>query len=433
MRRVSRIPIAAIAVMLVIACQSERTTVEPSLRHTAEAVPNAGDAAPDPQVIVVNPNAHGNGVAATIQEGIDRVAAGGQVLVTPGTYGEALVITKGLTLRPIGEGAGPVVIDAGTANIGIQVATADPVAIQDITLLFSGANGIRGQGLMNVTVERVTARAIDQPLGTGAVISLANNVAVSGGRTRVTLRDNTVDGGVAFKDAPSPAFPQTFGIFIQGDIDALVEGNTVRRTGGACIFVSTLPNLGGESNVDILANDIDECYPLQGAGSLLVQPPGGVSGTVTATGVVNIIGNTIRNSLASPLPATAISQLFAPGRVERNRILGVVQPDAVPLPGTRLQAGIWIGSLSTTAIAPNIAPVIRFNDIQGNAFAGLRIGPNITATIDATCNWWGAPNGPSGLGSGSGDAVLKEGTGPAPSFTPFATSPVAATATNQCD
>src|SRR5688572_2815584 len=60
--------------------------------------------------VIVNPNANGNGVAATIQEGIDMVADGGTVLVKPGTYAERIVIDKGLTLAPIAWDEGPVII-----------------------------------------------------------------------------------------------------------------------------------------------------------------------------------------------------------------------------------------------------------------------------------------------------------------------------------
>src|SRR2546426_2768633 len=60
--------------------------------------------------VLVNPNMKGNGTATTIQEGIDMVAEGGKVLVLPGTYAEALVIDKGLTLEAGGGGRGPGIV-----------------------------------------------------------------------------------------------------------------------------------------------------------------------------------------------------------------------------------------------------------------------------------------------------------------------------------
>ena len=412
------------ASMITLACRPDRALLAPSLGTTSAGILADRDG---PQAIVVNPTANDNGVAATIQEGIDRVGSGGQVLVKPGTYTEALKITKGLTLRAIGDGTEPVVIaPLGAPDIAIQIATPEPVVIEDVTLLFGGTNGIRGDGLLNATVQRVTATAINPAIAQARAIAFSDDATKSGGRTRVALRDNVLDGGVSFKSTPTPAFAQTFGISLQGDIDGAVERNTIRHTGGASIVVTTRPDLAGETNLDIVDNDLDESYPLQRAGIVLVQAPGGVSGTLTARGVINIVGNTIRNSLGSPLPATAISQMYAPGRIERNRIIGVVQAGAVGI-ATRNPAAIWIGNLSRTLIAPSISPIIRFNDIEQNAQAGLRVGPNITSMLDATCNWWGAASGPSGpFWNGSGDAVLTEGTAPAPTFIPFATAPLAA-------
>jgi hypothetical protein len=75
---------------------------------------------------------------------------------------------------------------------------------------------------------------------------------------------------------------------------------------------------------------------------------------------------------------------------------------------------------------------VRFNDISGNAYAGLRIGPNQTTVIDATRNWWGSASGPSGIGPGSGDAVVVESGGTPPGFVPFATAPIAASDATSC-
>ena len=429
--RMAAILVIASASIVTLACRPDREPLAPSLGITGAGVLADRDA---PNAIVVNPAASGNGVAATIQEGIDRAASGAEVLVKPGTYNESLKITKGLTLRAIGDGTEPVVVaPLGAPDIAIQIATPEPVIIEDVTLLFGGVNGIRGDGLLNATVQRVRASAINPAIAQARAIAFSDDATKTGGRTKIALRDNVLDGGVSFKSAPTPAFAQTFGISLQGDIDGTVERNTIRHTGGASIVITARPDLGGETNLDVVDNDLDESYPLQRAGILLVQAPGGASGTLTATGIVNIVGNTIRNSLGSPLAATAISQMYAPGRIERNRIIGVVQDGAVGI-ATRNPAAIWIGNLSRTLIAPSISPIIRFNDIEQNAQAGLRVGPNITSTIDATCNWWGAASGPSGpFWTGSGDAVLTEGTAPAPTVIPFATAPIAATLAATCD
>jgi hypothetical protein len=79
-----------------------------------------------------------------------------------------------------------------------------------------------------------------------------------------------------------------------------------------------------------------------------------------------------------------------------------------------------------------VIPTVRFNDIQGNAHAGLRIAPDQTVRADVSCNFWGSPHGPSGIGTGSGDAILVEAGAPAPTYKPFATAPIAATTNSRC-
>src|SRR5687768_6704218 len=88
--------------------------------------------------VVVNPDIDGNGVAKTIQDGIDMVADGGRVLVRPGVYDERIVITRGVTLEPIASGEGPVTIQqvlatpaASGQEAVITVATVSPVVLRD--------------------------------------------------------------------------------------------------------------------------------------------------------------------------------------------------------------------------------------------------------------------------------------------------------------
>jgi hypothetical protein len=70
--------------------------------------------------------------------------------------------------------------------------------------------------------------------------------------------------------------------------------------------------------------------------------------------------------------------------------------------------GILVNDSSSGAIA-------SLNNIWGNTTYGL---DNLAELLPATGNWWGAANGPSGLGGGSGDAVA----GPV-TFIPFLTAP----------
>jgi parallel beta-helix repeat protein len=76
---------------------------------------------------------------------------------------------------------------------------------------------------------------------------------------------------------------------------------------------------------------------------------------------------------------------------------------------------VVINPFSTTTISNNIIsnqgtgihcvagdPIIHYNNIEGNGYGARNLG---SEEINATLNWWGALNGPSGAGPGSGDKV----------------------------
>jgi hypothetical protein len=397
----------------------------------ARSAPSFAAAAGIQEVVVVNPDANGNGVATTIQEGIDRVAAGGMVLIKPGTYDEAVVIDKGLTLEAIGDGADPVIIaPSGTLASAVDVVTLDPVTVRDVTVRYSGTNGIRGTGGVDLTVERVSVLAVN-PTGASNVISVIDDDA-DGSRARMIVRHSVIDGGV---DNGVPPLPQVFGLRAQGDVDAVFEDNVIRRTGGACIFAFTRSDLGGAVNMDVIHNELDLCHPTGRVAAILVGPAAGnlpsATRPVTATGVVNIIGNVIQNSSASCLPGAAIVFEVGSGRIEHNQIRNYVQSCAVPT-NRNLQAAIWAGR-RVHLLFPAVQLSVRFNDISGNAFAGLRVGANQSIAIDASCNYWGSADGPSGLGGGTGDAVIAEAGAVAPTFAPFAAAPIAGTGATTCE
>jgi hypothetical protein len=406
-----------------------------SLIAPGYAQPPSGGGSGRPTVLV-NPEAADPGTATTIQEGIAMVAPGGRVVVLPGTYPEALVIDKGLTLEAIGGKSGPVIVAApAEAALAVEVRTGEPVMIRGLTIQYRSVNGILGDGPVDLTVERTTVVAVEPRLGVSNIMFVRHHSG-SGGRARLVVRESVVDGSVgvtAPPPGPPPPYPQIFGIHAAGDVDAVIERNIVRHTGGACIFVQIRLDLGGETNADVVGNDLDACHPLgRLGGSLFVSTAGGVvpspTRPVTATGVVNVVGNTIQNTLNSCMPSAGINYEVFTGRIEHNQILGAVKPCAVPVIGL-IKAGIVVGSLRGF---PPIAPVVRFNDIDGNADAGVQILPNQTIPMDVTCNWWGQADGPSGLGPGTGDALVVEAGAAVPAFVPFATAPIAGSERTTC-
>jgi hypothetical protein len=379
--------------------------------------------------ILVNPKSHGNGTASTIQEAIDRVSSGGQVLVLPGSYGETLTITKGLTLAAIGGESGEVAISpTGTPASVIEIATNEPVTLRGLTVHVPGLAGIQGVGQVDLTIESSSIIAPNPVAAAQSNLVTVSNDLLDGTRARLVVRDSFIDGRMT-----ATPVGQSFLLRAQGDIDALIERNVLRGAGGACIFVVTRADLGGETNADILDNDLDECHPVGRVSAILVGPIAAnqpsATRPLTATGTVNIVGNTIRNSLNFCLNSAIAYEVYS-GRIEHNRITDFVQPCAVP-GGRNRPSAIWIGRLSPFPFPP-VTPTVRFNDLQGNAQAGLRIAPNQTVPIEASCNYWGSESGPSGVGSGSGSAVVVDPGGAVPLFMPFAVAPIAGSKTTGC-
>ncbi len=94
----------------------------------------------------------------------------------------------------------------------------------------------------------------------------------------------------------------------------------------------------------------------------------------------------------------------------------------------RFLAISFLGVLYPGMRAANVA--VRFNDLADNEYAALRIGPNQSAAIDATCNWWGGASGPSSVGAGEGpNALVVQPGGATPEFEPVAVAPIASSAT----
>ena len=427
--RRSSIPILFAAVALAACTESASgpaSSLGPSFARDGEGRPT----------VLVNPKGEANGTATTIAEGIAMVARGGRVMVLPGTYAEVLVIDKGVTLEGIGGNSGDVIIDvadpAQRPPIAVHVVTADPVTIRNITVTVRGATGIFGDGAraaVNLTLEQVTVVAVSPPLGAGNLVVVTNELPVTGQRARFEMRESHVDGGVTEAMNLTPPFAQSFGIHPYGDVDAVIVGNTVRRTGGACIWAQIRNDLGGDTRAEIVDNDVDECYPIGRAAAILVGSGAAFAVTptrpATATGIVNIVGNRIRNTTRSCYTGTGINFEYLGGLVERNSIVDVVQT-CTPATGTlrNLPAAIWVGSTPARGF-PAATPIVRYNDLQCNAYAALRVGPNQTTPIDATQNWWGSPTGPSSVGAATGrDALVVEAGAATPLYQPFAGAPV---------
>lgn len=413
------------AVLALLACEGPANP-----EHIA--APRVATADDSRHTVVVNPDATGNGIAGTIQEGIDLVAEGGTVLLKPATYHERIVIDKGVTLAPIAFEDGPVIIahsqatSAPAAQAVILIDTPNPVVLRGFTVRHDNIRGVNVLRDANVLVERMTfeGSATSAPI-VGNGVSAHYGAGSSGKRAHVVVRDSRVSvGGV--------------GISLGGDVDAVIERNWINQAPNRlpCLIASPvgqggtmLSTPGTRTDVDIIGNVFEDCgSQITGRFNMMV-----INGTVgaTTTGTINIIGNTFRHTTTTGCAVNGIWYAFYSGVIENNTMTGVTQSCA-PLNGTNSQRGaIYVGHTAAGMRPANVA--VRFNDLGDNEYAALRIGPNQAVPIDATCNWWGSASGPSSVGTAEGtNAIVVQPGGATPLFEPYATASIAASDQSNC-
>lgn len=164
---------------------------------------------------------------------------------------------------------------------------------------------------------------------------------------------------------------------------------------------------GGSNGVLIQHNDIVNS-------SVTVNPTANdLAVTVSSSGVtayVTIDGNDLHNASGSGIGFANTNSGIVAATVTNNRIFdnrqnGILTTSSDLNPLTIANNDIYnnggwgvnVGSSTTGDIN------INYNNIYGNTLGGVT---NANAFwVDADYNWWGASDGPSGVGPGSGDAV----------------------------
>jgi parallel beta-helix repeat protein len=272
---------------------------------------------------------------ATIQEGIDAVAAGGIVIVFSGTYNENIVINKALTLR----GDSYPIIDGGAVGDCISVG-ADNVIIDGFEIR-NGYNGIIGQ----------TSNSV-----------FSNNV----------IHDNLNILGYA-----------GVGILLWGDNDDnIIMGNEIYDNDRQGIFI------GYQDDSKISSGNLIDNNIIYNNG--LYRYENGPDASAYGIQLWCADDNTIRNNEVYnhddwfPYPDTYPEFDFAQGIYLCDSNNNTVTNNF--LHDNNYGIGLWhpVRSLENN--------YINYNNITGNTGYGIRNYDTIP--IDARFNWWGDASGP---------------------------------------
>jgi hypothetical protein len=296
----------------------------------------------------------------TIQAAVNQVSPAGTVIVAAGSYAENVAVSKSVTIN----GA-----QAGTAVAGRT---------------FGAASESTLTGQVVVTAANVTLDGFSftgPGLDNGVILKTAANGAV--------VQNDIFDtyGGVSYPDPVQAVYLEN------GPDNVTVTGNrisNVQSGGGSAkgVYVgdSTANNT---SDATVISNNV-----ISGITGGAAKGGYGIQDN-NIVGMTNavITGNTISGLSGKWAHAIGLERDTPNVSVTFNTISGLT-------PTTADKIAIWFEdnpSFATGTVNRNSLAV-------GGAAYGIAVAGG-SGTVDGTCNWWGALDGPGPIGSGSGSLV----------------------------
>ena len=347
----------------------------------------------------------GGGHYLTIQAAINGAGVGDTINVLAGTYNERLNVNKSLTLLGAQTGADPtgpgartnpalesVVTEAGLSTPNPDVLVEIPSGVTDVVL-----DGFTLLGdPTNPTADTSTVRCWDDNL------AISNNIidgwhgVLYKGNDSLTVNQNRITvnkGGVIVQPSAATNVTISGNTFALGASPATdAQGVYMTGVNGAEISENRFT---GFPNAGIKGSNLTD---IDVTGNTLVDNKDGVSFWGTTT-FVDITKNDI--NLCTRYGISIKGQDIT---IDCNRIANSGER------GVNIDRHV----IDTERVS------LEGNNISGNASSGVYASAAATATMGVTAenNWWGAADGPSGIGPGSGDAVHGN-----VDYDPFLTSP----------
>lgn len=344
----------------------------------------------------------------TIQEAIDAVSAGDTIMVCPGIYAEQVVVGKHVVLDGTGSGTesavDTIIQGAGTGD-GISL-TAGGASVDDRLVI----RDLRVQGFN---------RGINTD-STISYVALSNIVATDNAAYGIEIHNHAVVHDLTM-DAVF-ASNNSVGMRVRGEVTNLdINGGGFNNNGQGFLSVTASGEVKPFSSVDVSGttfnnNTLKGIYleKIDSATFTNIQVnSSGTSGSSSAGIDINLKYDDFANIAIVDSEVTnsgAGNPNDGVGLAIKARDDGSYAANPATLTNVDIfnnlfsgnQNGIRIGEPGKNNAGPTDLE-IDDSDIAGNLGFGVE---NVSQTlVDATCNWWGAVDGPSGVASGSGEAV----------------------------
>ncbi len=380
--------------------------------------------------------------AVTIQDEIDSASNGDTINIPAGTYTETVTVNKEVTLLGANHDVDPAGgLDRGGESVitGAVKITADNVTVNGFKMTSSSyieiSNASNSAFNVNVSyniLEDTTWAdgAIDLNGGNrcdGGYIGYNTISGASGyGIQTIQNEDVTIEYNHVLNSSGFAAIAAGY----HSGTGIVIHGNTITNSGGKGI--NYWAEDGGVITDNVITNSTHEAIftdvqatisgnQISGGGGYGIQVYWGAGGSMisgntifgtSADGInaiesVTITNNDISGSYQGIQIWAAMGTLIDGNNIHDNTYWGL-----------SIQYGVTNATVENNQFTNNpytgvtvwgdgdgSGIHINFNNITGNGTWGGVESKRTTSNVDATCNWWDDVSGPSGSGSGSGDAV----------------------------
>ena len=360
-----------------------------------------------------------------IQDGVDAVAGGGTVFVGPGTYAPAATIAldKGVTLLGPQAGVDPRP-SAGTARV--------PGSTSEAVVDGGGALS----RIFRITADDVVLDGLEVRNATGDMIDSPSGAGISNVMLRYNIiRDALGDEAIQLRDCTDCVVEHNHVFDIAQDGINMCCGST----GGIVEFNEVHDNYSENAAIYIydatdMAIQCNLVYDVHDNDGIKLGDKGGDDASLAGGSVrYNVVHNTAQDGIAVYTSDTLVDgndvhhsasengAIYLAHEISNVTIVDNSVHDNALDPGKWGDpGGIMIGT------AVNAGTVtVNNNNITNNSVNGVT--NKATAQLDAENNWWGAADGPSGNGPGTGDAVSTN-----VDFDPWLAAPAVPQGQNPC-